>query len=346
MDPEQPRISSASFLTRLRHYRNLGKMSRMIEYYLRDGRFGRIADHLGLDLGPASTAAPTPRSNPELIVTRSPRPPVTVVVPCYDEEATLPYLVNTLRSTQAHVSAYDLRFIFVDDGSTDGTLAALHRLFGDWPNTRVLEHGKNQGVAAAILTGVRKARTEIVCSMDCDCTYDPFELAKMIPLLEPDVDLVTASPYHKLGRVLFVPRWRLALSKTASFLYRRVLRQQLATYTSCFRVYRRSVLLDVAVREPGYLGIAEMVAELDQRGSRMVEFPATLETRVLGRSKMKTLRTIAGHLRLLARLAFRRMRGWPQTLSPLKKSPPPPVDKPPVDDSADSSSWHCERTLA
>jgi hypothetical protein len=84
-----------------------------------------------------------------------------------------------------------------------------------------------------------------------------------------------------------------------------VLRQKLSTYTSCFRVYRRSALQQITLREEGYLGVAEMVAELDQRGSAIVEYPATLEVRVLGLSKMKTLRTIWGHVRLLSRLALR-----------------------------------------
>src|SRR5205085_4157075 len=101
--------------------------------------------------------------------------------------------------------------------------------------------------------------------------------------------------------------WRLGLSRGASWLYRRILRQKLATYTSCFRVYRRSALVTLRLREPGYLGIAEILGRLDLQGSKIVEYPTTLEVRVLGRSKMKTLRTIFGHLRLMARLFGRRV---------------------------------------
>ena len=51
-----------------------------------------------------------------------------------------------------------------------------------------------QGVAAATLTGIAKSRTEVVCAIDCDGTYDPRQLRQMIAMLAPDVDLVTASP--------------------------------------------------------------------------------------------------------------------------------------------------------
>jgi glycosyltransferase involved in cell wall biosynthesis len=177
-----------------------------------------------------------------------------------------------------------------------------------------LRHETNQGVAAGILTGLRAARAEIVCSMDCDCTYDPHELKNMLPLLTGDVDLVTASPYHREGGVRNVPDWRLFLSKGASWLYRRALRSKLATYTSCFRVYRRSAVVDLPLEEKGFLGVAEMLGRLDLAGGKIVEYPAVLEVRLFGISKMKTARTIAGHLKLLSRLSRIRLFGKTETI--------------------------------
>ena len=151
-------------------------------------------------------------------------------------------------------------------------------------------------------TGIHAAKTEIVCSMDCDCSYDPHELKNMIPLLQDDVSLVTASPYHAKGKVLNVPAWRLTLSKGSSFLYRQMLRQNLATYTSCFRVYRKSVVEKLQLQESHFLGIAELLGKLDLQGEKIVEYPTTLAVRLFGYSKMKLIKTIFGHLRLLSRL--------------------------------------------
>src|SRR5262249_9561897 len=146
--------------------------------------------------------------------------PVSIVVPCYNEELILPYLANTLRSVQEHLGdAYDLDFLFVDDGSKDGTYQALNRIFGDWPRAQILQHEHTRGVTAAIRTGIRHATTEIVCSIDCDCTYDPHELSRMIPLLTDGVDLVTASPYHSRGELRNVPRSRLFLTQASHSLY-------------------------------------------------------------------------------------------------------------------------------
>ena len=67
--------------------------------------------------------------------------------------------------------------------------------------------------------------------------------------------------------------------------------------------------MGVTVQRGGFFGVAEMLGRLDLAGRRIVEFPTTLEARVLGRSKMKVLRTIAGHLSLLTQLSRLRLRG-------------------------------------
>ncbi len=305
LDAEQPRISAASTFNRIRHYRKLDKMEWIIKENLREYEFTSAANYLGVE--PETVASPAVSVSDNIVEITGDREltAVSVVIPCFNEESSLPYLSNTLRSVEAKLieTGYDPTFIFVDDASTDATAERIDELSSERPNVRIVRHEANQGVAAGIMTGIRAAETEIVCSMDCDCTYDPHELAKMIPLLGEDVDLVTASPYHREGGVRNVPGWRLFLSKGASWLYRRTLRSKLDTYTSCFRVYRRSSVAGMAIEEQGFLGVAEMLGRLDLAGGRIVEFPAVLEVRLFGFSKMKTARTIAGHLRLLTRLA-------------------------------------------
>jgi dolichol-phosphate mannosyltransferase len=156
-----------------------------------------------------------------------------------------------------------------------------------------------------------------VASLDADCTYDPRQLANLLPLLRPDVNLVVASPYHPLGAVENVPAWRLAISKLASRLYRLVLRNKLHTYTSCFRVYRRSAVIDLPLTSDGFVGIAELVWRLDAGGATIVECPAVLSVRRAGQSKLKIVRATLGHLRLLFRAACQRfLRNTSRPASP------------------------------
>jgi polysaccharide deacetylase family protein (PEP-CTERM system associated) len=340
LDPDQPRIGVAPALARIRQYRNLGRMEGMLRHYLERYTFESIAERLGVAVEAPAVAADRPATVPRATLAPVASPAcaasraVSVVVPCFNEEAALPYLANALAQvTRELAGRYDLRFLFVDDGSADGTLAALHRLFDEWPNATIIPHQQNQGISAAILTGVRAATTDVVCSIDCDCTYDPRRLGDMIPLLTDRVDLVTASPYHPRGSVRNVQGWRLVLSRSASGLYRLVLRQKLHTYTSCFRVYRRSAVLALDLRDPGYLGLVELIGKLDLAGGGVVEFPTTLEARLLGRSKMKVVRNVVRHLGQLTRFGMLRLaptgarpQPLPETVAPARirlERPPP-----------------------
>ncbi len=333
MDAEQPRISAASTYNRIRHYRKLDKMEWIIRENLQKYDFVSGAEFLNLtdELRITNYELSNKETAPEIQNPKSKiQNPVSVVIPCYNEEASLPYLANTLRSVEANLSekGYQSNFIFVDDCSTDATFEKLNELFGSRENVKIVRHASNQGVAAGIMTGLKEAETEIVCSMDCDCTYDPHELENMLPLLTEDVDLVTASPYHKAGSVRNVPGWRLFLSKGASFLYRRVLRSKLDTYTSCFRVYRRASFVDLEFQEKGFLGVAEMLGQLDLNGGKIVEHPSVLEVRLFGISKMKTVRTIFGHLKLLSRLSKKR---WFRKSGAIKSSLPKDNLQPQID---------------
>jgi len=342
VDPDQPRIDAAPFLAKVRQYRNLDRMATMLRYYFEHYNFTSIGDRLGIESRPASAEVlASPRGAPAhthehrvpAAVGRDDiaRTPISIVIPCFNEELILPYLSNTLKGVEAELSRdHIVHFIFVDDGSSDGTWASLQKIFGDRPSCTLVRHEQNRGVAGTIMTGIRTAETEVVCSMDCDCTYDPRELGPMVALLTPGVDLVTASPYHASGKVLNVPEWRLFLSRTLSKMYGMVLHHKLATYTACFRVYRRSVVAEVPLSRSGFIGVAELLGRLDLGGSGIVEFPTTLEVRILGRSKMKIVKTMAGHLRLIVELIGMRMSrkrnavesdARPLTNTPLSRTP-------------------------
>ncbi len=327
LDADQPRLSVTGRLARIRHYRNLGAYRTLLPHYLQSAKFTSISEYATLADSPArsltseTTLARTPhvRSKCSLSCASAKRigeanaatnytpvhdrTCVTLVIPCYNEESSLPYLYRTMQHLRhALATKWELKVLFVDDCSRDNTYEVLQCLFGDDPDIQIVRHETNKGVSAAIMTGINAAKTEVVASMDCDCSYDPLELQHMLPLMTHNVAMVTASPYHRDGSVSNVPRWRLALSHTLSMMYRRLLKQKLYTWTSCFRIYRKRQIVDLPLEENGFLGTAEMAAQLSLHGRTIVEHPATLEVRLFGFSKMKTVRTIFSHLRLLAKV--------------------------------------------
>ncbi len=320
LDPEQPVISAASGFNRIRHYRKLDKMEWILHENLALYRCSGIADHLGIE---RETVARAAKETAMTKIAEKPRDlsamtPVSIVVPCYNEQESLPYLAKTLASVEEKLNdiGYTSQIVFVDDKSQDNTLGVIDELFGGRPDVQVVRHEVNKGVAGGIVTGIRAARTEIVCTIDCDCTFDPHELVNMIPMLTEGIDMVQASPYHKDGAVQNVPGWRLLLSKGASVLYRRVLRTKIASYTACFRVLRRSAMIDIEPQETGFHGVPEMLGLLDLKGGKIVEFPTVLAVRLFGASKMKTAKTIVGTVKLISRLARLRLFGKSNPIQP------------------------------
>ena len=311
LDHNQPLISAASKLQRIRHYRNLQLMPEKMGAYLKRFDFTSIADYLAIT--PRQVARRSQATDATVLTgnpVNKPRVPITLVIPCYNEAVTLPYLKKTLdRFAEKSAALFELHYILVDDGSTDHSLEVMQQLFAGNERVRVIEHPSNRGIGAALVTGFRHVETELLAVIDADCTFAPEQLLEMIELLADDVDVVVASPCLAGGIMSNVPWWRAALSRGAMYLYRGVCRHKLTSYTSCFRLYRREAISGLVVNNPGFCGVSEILGRLDLAGSRIVEYPAVLDVRLLGQSKIRILNTVADHLQLVMRLALCRWFG-------------------------------------
>ena len=263
-------------------------------------------DLAGLPEVPASARSPGPdRHVLRETSSGSTVPRLAIIVPLKDEEAGVSSLFRELSTVLMALSDIaNCEFVIVDDGSTDQTWGLLEKSARNYPRVRLVRHECNRGVAAAIRTGMLATTADWVASIDGDLSYDPMELRAMVPLLE-EADIVTASPYHAQGSVRNVPDWRLFLSRTLSRAYRVLLRSKIATWTSCFRVYRRQSIVHIPIKNGGFLGTAELLVRVLRRGGRVVEHPCVLEARLLGFSKMRVVSVVLDHMRLLALVALR-----------------------------------------
>lgn len=316
LDPQQPKISAANPIQKIRHYRNLDTMADKICHYLEKYDFVSIRESLNLRdsetrmYGEPHDAALRGAKTVEKANPEQSKRALTLVIPCYNEEQTLKYLRNTLeRFVEQSTGVLSLQFVFVDDGSQDDTWNSLNKLFPMSESCVLVQHTENQGVARAIMTGFANVNTELVAVIDADCTFSPEQILDMLELLEEDVDVVSASPMHQMGCMQNVSWWRGLMSKGAAWLHRRVMRHKLTSYTSCFRLYRSRVLKGLEIKNNGFCGVTEILARIDIAGHRIVEFPALLEVRLLGASKINVIGTIFEHIRLVALLLSERGKG-------------------------------------
>ena len=219
---------------------------------------------------------------------------VSFVIPCYQEEAALADFARHL----ADVSAEEV--VFVDDGSTDATAAALAELAKGDERVRIETHDRNRGVGAAMRTGIAAANGEIVVIYDVDRTYPLEDARKLVEAIEQDgYDVASATPFGRGGALERVPFFRRLLSRGAVWVYRVVLvgrTQGVTTYTCAFRAYRADHLESLHFTSNGFPAAAEILGRLLLRGARVVEVPSTLRARTEGESKMRVGRTLWGHL--------------------------------------------------
>lgn len=246
---------------------------------------------------------------------------LSIVIPCYNEADNVPKMEHELLPVaETLAKERSVEIIFVDDGSTDGTGEALARAFshrnGPTVWVRIERHPKNRGLGAALRTGFAAARGEVIVTTDSDGTYRFSEIPALLSCLTPEVDVVTASPYHPQGGVAGVPAYRLILSRGSSAIYRLLVNRKVHTYTALFRAYRRRVVEAVPFESDGFLAGTELLVKAMLTGFRAAEYPTVLHARVVGVSKAKLMRTVQAHLRFQARILLYRLGLAPDTRSP------------------------------
>jgi dolichol-phosphate mannosyltransferase len=237
------------------------------------------------------------------VTTDTATPPVTVIIPCYNEEAGLPFLLERLRKMRA-LGAEDWSFLFVDDGSSDGTFGALLRAAQDENWIEVVRHPENLGLGAALRTGFDHARSPVVCSIDSDCTYPPEKLPELAALVNDGAQIVTASAWHPDSASAEGSAVRIWLSRMVSGLYKLLIGQDVYTFTCLFRAYHTESIRRIHFRSSGFAAVAEIMLRAMLTGFVVREVPMRLESRRFGESKLKVGDAIMAHVRLLIMTAF------------------------------------------
>jgi dolichol-phosphate mannosyltransferase len=232
-------------------------------------------------------------------------PLVTVVVAMFNEEDSLPQLIqqlgylNTLKPLD-----WNFEYVFVDDGSRDRTLAVVQELTPPSWKARIVQHQRNMGFGAGLRSGIDAASGDVIVSYDADCTYPIADTIGLVQHILAGSDCATADPFLE-GQAADVPIQRMLLSRGNSLLYRLVVgsrARNLGTFSCAFRAYRASTIKACSFSSNGFGAASEILGRLVLSGAKIGSVSSNLSTRRYGQSKMRVARAIREHISVLSQL--------------------------------------------
>ncbi|MBP6874877.1 MAG: glycosyltransferase family 2 protein [Candidatus Eisenbacteria bacterium] len=216
-------------------------------------------------------------------------PAVSIVIPVFNEEASLAPLHERLTAVLAR-STPSYEILFIDDGSTDGSLDRLQALAEADPHTGFVSFRRNFGKAAALSAGFRDARGEAVITMDGDLQDDPEEIPAFLEMLA-GYDLV--SGWKRRRKDPISKRWP---SRLFNWVTARATGIPLHDFNCGFKCYRREVTEALRVYGEQHRFIPVLA---DRLGFRIGEKEVRHHRRAHGKSKYGAARFLNGFLDLL-----------------------------------------------
>lgn len=230
---------------------------------------------------------------------------ISVVIPVFNEEPSLPQLHAELQETAAK-HGLDLEIIWVDDGSQDGSWECIRTLIRRDGRSRGIRFRRNFGKASALAAGTRSATAPVVCTLDADLQDDPAELPRLLTELERGFDLVAGwkrqrrDPWHKVW-----PSW------VFNFLVSRLTGVYLHDHNCGLKAARAEVFREIRLYGELHRFIPVLAAA---RGFKVGEIPVHHRPRKYGRSKYGAWRFVKGFLDLLTVKFLTGFGGRPQHL--------------------------------
>jgi glycosyltransferase involved in cell wall biosynthesis len=166
-------------------------------------------------------------------------------MPAYNEAATIASVV-----AKVLVRPEVAELVIVDDGSSDGTGAAIQELAAREPRVRAFSHEVNRGKGAALRTGFSKATAPLVVVQDADLEYDPADYPILLgPILEGKADVVFGSRFLGSGshRVLYF--WHFVANTGLTLLSNMGTNLNITDMETCFKVFKREVIQSIEIEE-------------------------------------------------------------------------------------------------
>lgn len=209
------------------------------------------------------------------------QPLLSIVVPAYNEEATLSEIVKRLLAVP---EAGEI--VLVDDCSTDGTHEIADRLAAEHPKVKVAHHAANAGKTEALKTGFLMTTGQIVIVQDADLEYNPAEIGEVIaPIVNGDADVVYGSRFlvRKASRVLYF--YHYLANRGLTFLSDLCTNINMTDVETCYKAFRGEIIRNMIITSSGFGFEIEVTAKIAKLGVAIYEVPISYYGRTYEQGK-------------------------------------------------------------
>lgn len=231
------------------------------------------------------------------------RPSLSIVMPAFDEAAGIEEAVAACISCGHELlragRVRSVETVVVDDGSRDGTGALLDRMALEQPDLRVVHHGRNRGLGAALRSGFDHSRGDLVFYTDSDLPVDLSTVGTALELMDAEVDAVCAYRTRRRGEG---PR-RFVYSVVYNELCRWLLGIRMRDVNFAAKLVRGHQVRHLGLRSEGSFIDAEMMGRLQRGGGVVRQFPAQYRPRSRGVSTLSSAAVVLTIAREFIRLA-------------------------------------------
>ena len=196
---------------------------------------------------------------------------LSIVIPVYNEAATISKIVDLVRSVEVGM---EKEILLVDDCSRDGTRAVLEKMGKEQSDLKVLFHEVNQGKGAALRTGFAAASGDVVLIQDADLEYDPKEYPRLLqPIVDGHADVVYGSRFLGGGAHRVVFYWHYLGNRLLTTLSNMTTNLNLTDMEVCYKVFKREVIQSIPLKENRFGFEVEITAKIARRKLKIYEVP-------------------------------------------------------------------------
>jgi dolichol-phosphate mannosyltransferase len=206
---------------------------------------------------------------------------LSIIIPVYNEEKTIEEILRQVSAVK--LPGVDREIIVVDDSSNDKSKEKIQNI--QLKGIKLIIHKENQGKGAAVVTGIKKSKGDIILIQDADLEYDPNDYPKLLkPIMSGKAEVVYGSrlknyPLRFTGKKKTPLITHYLGNRFLTFITNVLYGNDLSDMETCYKVFRREVVKGIEIKAKRFDFEPEFTAKIMKRGIKIHEVPIKVKPR-------------------------------------------------------------------